>query len=260
MGSQAIQGKFWGQRAKDWAAIQEQTGKAGYDFVLDHFSITSTTNLLDIGCGTGYFCKMAADHGAWITGIDASPQLIDEAKQRVPKGQFVVGEMEELPFDDNYFDIVCGFNSFQYAGNTLNALTEAKRVLKHDGKLVAMIWGNKQDCEAASYLKAVGSLLPPPPPGAAGPFALSENQLLELTLKDAGLKTVSSTDIPSIWDYPDTDTALLGLLSAGPVAKAIEHKGFQQVYDTILAAIQPYVKANGHVVYHNTFRVIIAEK
>jgi SAM-dependent methyltransferase len=260
MGSQAIQGKLWGQRPNDWAEIQEQTGKAGYDFVLDFLSMPSAIALLDIGCGTGYFSKLASDLGAKITGIDASEALIEEAKKRVPGADFSVGEMEELPFEDSCFDLVCGFNSFQYAANTVNALTEAKRVLKPGGKLVAMIWGNKEDCEAASYLKAVGSLLPPPPPGAPGPFALTENQLLENALTGIGFTIINNTDIPAIWDYPDIDTALKGLMSAGPVARAIDNSGFEKAYNTIADAVKPYVQSNGHVVYRNKFRIVIAEK
>lgn len=53
-----------------------------------------------------------------------------------------------------------------------------------------MIWGNKEDCENFTYLKAIGSLLPPPPPGTGGPFALSENQLLEKILKAVGFKII----------------------------------------------------------------------
>jgi SAM-dependent methyltransferase len=260
MGSSAIQGKLWGQRPKDWADIQEQTGKAGYDYALQHLTIDSTTHLLDIGCGTGYFCKMATDLDAFVTGIDATPELLTEARERIPEANFMHGEMEELPFGDDTFDIVCGFNSFQYAADTANALGEAARVLKTGGKLVAMVWGNRIDCEATSYLKAVGSLLPPPPPGTSGPFALSENGLLEAFINTAGLIVIENVDIPSIWDYPDKETALKGLMSAGPVAKAIDHCGFDHVYQAIVDAVTPYVHLNGHVVYHNTFRVIIAEK
>lgn len=260
MGSQAIQSKLWGQRVKHWASIQEPTGKAGYDFVLQNITLNPSTALLDTGCGSGYFAEMAYNRGAVITGIDATPELITAAKIRVSQADFVIGEMEELPFDDNIFDVVCGFNSFQYAAQTANAIAEAKRVLKPGGKLAAMIWGDKEECEAASYLKAVGSLMPLPPPGAPGPFALSENYVLEKILKQANFKIISNNDITSIWDYPDADTAVNGLISAGPVARAIDNSGFEKVYSAISQAIKPYQQPNGHVVYRNKFRVVIAEK
>jgi ubiquinone/menaquinone biosynthesis C-methylase UbiE len=261
MGSQAIQGKLWGQHPADWANIQEVTSKAGYDFVLNHLSLASATRLLDVGCGTGYFCSLANAKGIKnITGLDATSAFIEEAKKRLPAASFMVGEMEELPFKEESFEVVCGFNSFQYAANTKNALTEAKRVLVKGGKLVAMIWGNKEDCQAASYLKAVGSLLPPPPPGAAGPFALSENNLLEKLLEEVGLNIMSVTDVVAVWDYPNMDIALRGLLSAGPAAKAIEYSGFEKVYETLSMAVRPYLQTNGHVVYHNKFRVVISKK
>ena len=196
---------------------------------------------------------MAAETGAEVTGIDATEPLIEKAKQRAPGVAFSVGEMEELPFGDDTFDVVCGFNSFQYAANVKNALTEARRILKPGGKVLVMIWGNKEDCEAATYLKAVGSLLPPPPPGAGGPFALSENQLLEDTLNECGFNIISNEDIPSVWDYENADIALRGLLSAGPAVKAVQHCGFNVVYNAVALAIKPYIKENGHVVYQNKF-------
>jgi ubiquinone/menaquinone biosynthesis C-methylase UbiE len=260
MGSQTIQGKLWGQRPKDWSEIQEPTGKAGYDFVLTSLSFPPAKKLLDVGCGSGYFIKMAVDKGFDVTGIDATTEFIAEAKKRVSKANFLVGEMEDLPFEEESFDLVCGFNSFQYAADTENALIEAQRVLKYGGKLAVMIWGNKEDCEAASFLKAVGSLLPPPPPGAGGPFALSENQLLEKILDKIGFKILGNTDITAIWDYPEINTAIKGLLSTGPAAKAIENAGFEKVYETTLKVVEPYIQKNGHVVYNNKFRVVIAEK
>ncbi len=260
MGSQAIQGKLWGKKPKDWAAIQEPTGNTGYKHALDFLKLSTADNLLDVGCGSGLFASMAHEKGAAVTGIDATEQLIEQAKLRVPGLTLLVGEMEELPFGDAAFDVVTGFNSFQYAANVKNALTEAKRVLKPGGKLTAMIWGNKEDCEAATYFKAIGSLLPPPPPGAPGPFALTENHLLESILEEIGFKILNNTDVPSIWDYPDMDTALRGLLSVGPAAKAIENSGYDKVHETVLAAVRPYVQSNGHVVYKNKFRVVIAEK
>jgi ubiquinone/menaquinone biosynthesis C-methylase UbiE len=260
MGSQSVQGQLWGKSSKEWAAIQEQTGMPGYTYALNFLKLTPNIKVLDVGCGSGLFSSMAAKAGADVTGIDASEALIAEAKLRDPAVKFMTGEMEELPFAADTFDVVCGFNSFQYAASTENALTEAKRVLRDGGKLAVMIWGNRGDCEAATYLKAIGSIMPPSPPGAAGPFALSENQLLERILKEVGFKIISQADIDAVWDYPDTETALKGLMAVGPVARAIESNGFQKVYDTVLAAVQPYIKSNGHVVYNNKFRIVISGK
>ncbi len=260
MGSQAIQGKLWGHNPKDWAAIQEETGKPGYDFVLKQLSPTIETKLLDVGCGSGYFCSMANATGATVIGIDASDGMIAEARLRVPSVKFLTGDLEELPFEETSFDVVCGFNSFQYAASTKNALAEAKRVLKPGGKLAAMIWGNKKDCEASSFLAALGSTLPPPPPGAAGPFALTENHLLESILQEVGFTIIENQDIVSVWDYPSFDTALKGLLSTGVTAKAVEYSGWEKVTQIVSESVQQFIQPNGHVVYNNKFRVVIAEK
>lgn len=260
MGSQTIQSKLWGKQPQEWSA-QEATGRTGYEFVLNALPAKKQgLQLLDIGCGTGYFCNMAVNAGITVTGFDATPELIAIAKQRSASATFLVGDMEELPFRDNSFDVVCGFNSFQYAADTKHAIAEAKRVLVNKGKFAAMIWGNKEDCEAATYLKALGSLMPPPPPGAPGPFALTENKLLENILDAAGFINISSTDVASVWDYPDTDTAIKALLSAGPAARAIEHSGYEKVREVVLESLQPFIQNNGHVVYHNKFRVVMAEK
>lgn len=102
--------------------------------------------------------------------------------------------------------------------------------------------------------------MPPPPPGSGGSFAFSENWSLERILQEKGFKILRNTDVTSVWDYPDTDTALKGLLSVGPAAKAIENAGFEKAYETTLKAVQPYVKHDGRIVHNNKYRVLIAEK
>lgn len=258
MGSKAIQGELWGKRAADWASIQEQTGKAGYQYVLHHLPLSPADHLLDIGCGSGIFADLAQHTGATVTAIDASEPLLEVAKRRNGSVHFIAAEMEELPFADKSFSVVCGFNSFQYAANIQHAFTEARRVLKDHGKLTVMIWGNREDCEAAAYLKALGGLMPPPPPNAPGPFALSEDQQLEKILSDTGFTVTSTEDIISIWEYPDPATAIRGLLSAGPAARAIANAGLEKASEAVTDSITPYIKKDGSVVLRNKFRVVIA--
>lgn len=262
MGSSKIQGELWGEHSKDWSSIQESTALTGYEDVLNLLKLSSRDKVLDVGCGSGLFCRLAHKKGADVTGIDACSPLLEEAKRRDSTINYIIGEMEELPFEDNYFDVVCAFNSIQYAESVENAIVEFKRVLKDSGKLVIMIWGNKEDCEAAAYLKIIGRLLPPPPPspGAGGPFALSDNQLLENIIENCDLNIIDNTDISSIWDYENAEIALRGLLSAGPATKAVHHSGFDKVYDATAKGLKLFTQSNGRVIYNNKFRVVIAVK
>ena len=132
--------------------------------------LTEDTLLLDAGCGAGLFSFMAINAGAQVIGIDAAPGLLEVARQRNPENNFMEEDLEALPFASEGFNVVVGFNSFQYAGNFEKAVQEAKRVLKPGGRLVICIWDKPELSEATDVLKAIGTLLPPPPPGTPGPF------------------------------------------------------------------------------------------
>jgi len=49
------------------------------------------------------------------------------------------------------------------------------------------------------------------------------------------------------------------LMAGGPVARAIENSGIDKVTEKISEAINPYVQANGHVIYRNKFRIVTTE-
>ncbi|HTR30757.1 MAG TPA: class I SAM-dependent methyltransferase [Puia sp.] len=260
MGSQATQARLWGHQPTDWSTIQEPTAKAGYDYAINALNLTGQETLLDIGCGTGVFLSLAAPKVRFITGLDGTVELVEEARRRLPAYPFLVGEMEDLPLPDEAYDVVTAFNSFQYAETVSDALAEARRVLKPGGRLVAMIWGNKEDCQAAISLGAIGSLVPPPPPGTPGLFTLSEEQRLEKALEKAGFTLLQTTDVESIWEYPDVATVLRGLLSTGPAHRAITHVGYEKVAETVTATLPPFTRPDGHIVYNNKFRVVIASR
>jgi SAM-dependent methyltransferase len=167
--------------------------------------------------------------------------------------------MESLPFPDKSFRLVSALNSIQYAENTINALLELLRVMDDKGKLVTMIWGNKEDCQAFDYLKALGSCMPPSP-GAGGPFLLTENHLLQDKLKEAGFKLIHEKDLPCSMIYPDLSTALRGLLSAGPASRAINYSSYEKVYEAVSLALKPYIQNDGSVRMDNKFRIVFSEK
>lgn len=173
-GTAPVQGRLWSARARDWAEVQEATVLPLFDAVADRLGVGAGTRLLDVGCGAGRFLRQAADRGAEVAGLDAAPALLAIARERLPAADLHEGEMEQLPWDDGSFDAVAGINAFQYAARPAAAVAEAARVVRHGALVAIASWGRPDDCEAAAYLHALGTLLPPPPPGAPGPFALSE--------------------------------------------------------------------------------------
>jgi SAM-dependent methyltransferase len=193
-----------------------------------------------------------------VAGFDATGPFIAIAKDRVPGGDFRVGEMEQLPYDDGTFAVVTGFNSFQFAASPVNALKEARRVAKPGAVVVTATWGKPELCEAAALLGALRPLLPPPPPGAPGPFSLSANGALEALVEQAGLTPKSTGDVDCPFEYPNLEAVLRGFLSAGPSVKAIQVSGESRVKDAVTSAIAPFRLSSGGYRLENTFRFLVA--
>jgi SAM-dependent methyltransferase len=256
-GSSGVQGPLWSERAGDWAEIQEPLMRPAFEAALDALAIGPETRLLDVGCGSGLALRLAADRGAAVSGLDASGGLLEHARRRLPGATLVQGEIEDLPFADGSFDIVTGFNSFQYAARPAAALAEAVRVLVPGGRVLYLNWAPPELCEAAAYLAAIGKLLPPPPPGAPGPFALSDSAAILRVFDEAGLDLASSADVTVVWTYPDEATAIAGLMAAGPIVGAIHHAGEDATVAATKAFLSPFRTGDGGYRITNIFRYAI---
>jgi SAM-dependent methyltransferase len=257
MGSAQIQGELWGTRAREWADLQEGSFRPLYQAAFDAAKVGKGSTVLDVGCGAGLALQVAQSRGAKVSGLDAAAGLAEIAKGRCPGADIRIGEIEELPFADDSFDVTTGFNSFQYATDPVHALAEARRVTKPDGAVVVAVWGAADKCELAPYLAAVGKLLPPPPPGAPGPFALSAPGALEALAGKAGLKPEGVTSITTTMAFPDEATALRGLIAAGVVERAIRNSGEAAVRNGIAEAIRPSRKADGSYAFKNEWRFLV---
>lgn len=260
MGTAQIQGALWGARAREWADLQERAFEPMYEAAFDAADVGSGTSLLDVGCGAGLALMLARRRGAIVSGIDAALELVEIARSRCPDSDIRVGELEDLPFADGGFDVVAGFNSFQYAADRVHGLEEARRVMKRAGKLIALVWGDPENCEMGAYLAALGSLMPPAPPGAPGPWALSPPGALEDLAAQARFRTATAQSVMIPMQFDDEDMAIRGLLAAGPAVRAIEASGEEAVASAVSKAIEPYKCPDGSFVLRNEFRFIVAEK
>ena len=146
----------------------------------------------------------------------------------------------------------------QFAANPARALRGAARVSR-TGTVVVGVFGKREASQSAAYIVALGSLLPPPPPGAPGPLALSADGALEALAREAGLMPGAVADVDWPWAYPDERTALRGLLSTGPALRAIEHAGEDAVRDVVLNVIAPFRTGSGGYRIESSYRYMLAQ-
>jgi SAM-dependent methyltransferase len=253
------QADLWGADVDNWAGIQEKAVRPLYEAAFRTLSVGPGISLLDAGCGAGLALTIAAAEGATVSGFDASEQMLAFARRRLPDAELRLGDLETIPWGDGVFDVVTGFNSFQFAATPLNALLEAKRVTRPGGRVVVATWGPAEQCDATAYVRAMGSLLPPPPqPGTPGPFALSAPGALDALVREAGLSPLADNYVDCPFEYDDLETALRGLLSAGGAIRAVQSLGRAAVHDAVTKALEPYRTASGGVRMANVFHFIVA--
>src|SRR5437763_17173059 len=95
--------------------------------------------------------------------------------------------MEDLPWQNDTFHLVSGFNSFFFANDLVAALREARRVAKPGAPVVIQVWGAHEHCELEAMKEIARPFLPPRPPDAPPHPDLSQPALRRALATQAGL-------------------------------------------------------------------------
>jgi len=253
----AENGRLWGANAQAWADFQEAQFRPVTEAVLARCAIGPGSAYLDAGCGAGLAAQLAAERGAHVSGLDAAEGMLAIARRRVPQGDFRHADLEEFPFPSHTFDVVTGFNSFQFAGDPVTALREARRVAKPGGIVAIVSWSEPERMEFTAIARALKPLLPAPADGSPGPFALSNEERLRSVAAEAGLAAFDSVELDCVWKYRDLDFALRALSSTGRTAQAIELLGAEAVDRAHRDALAPFRQPDGSFRLLALFRCLL---
>jgi SAM-dependent methyltransferase len=124
-------------RASGIGAITEQLQRR---LILTLLGDVRGRNVLDVGCGDGDFAVELWRRGASVTGIDASPEMVEAARARAKREDadilFLVGEAASIPFDPGRFDVVVAVTILCFVANAAPVFQEIARVLCPGGVLV----------------------------------------------------------------------------------------------------------------------------
>lgn len=131
----------WPESAAAWIADMGERGDFGREFVLDVPMMERVRgrdfgSALDLGCGEGRFCRMLQACGIRAIGIDPTEELIRQARQRDPEGDYRLGRAEKLDFAGHSFDLVVSYVTFVDIPDIRAAICEMARVLRPGGTLL----------------------------------------------------------------------------------------------------------------------------
>jgi len=92
--------------------------------------------VLDIGCGPGFFLKIAQEKGWQVWGLDLSKEAVVEARKILKTRRIYRKTLNDCNFLPNFFDLVVIFQTIEHAQSPLELLKKARKILKPRGLLL----------------------------------------------------------------------------------------------------------------------------
>ncbi len=179
--------------------------------------------VLDVACGSGTAALVAERRYCEVTGIDYVTTLIERAEARAQaNGQaidFRVGDVQDMPFPDDSFDVVLSVYGVQFAPDQEQAARELLRVCNPGGKIglagpIPTGWSGDWFATHARYV--------PPPPGVESPLRWGTEEGLDVLLGH-GTRSMQSDRRTARQYYRSIDHAVTVFSTYfGPTIRAIE--------------------------------------
>ena len=178
---------------------------------------------LDLCCGQGNVSEALASCGCEVTGVDFSPVMLAFANARVPNAVFIRADAQELPFDNEEFDIIVSNLGVCHVPDQPRALLEARRVLGRGGRFAMTVWcgPDVSPCFEIVYdaIKAHGSPDVTAPPGPDF-HQFAKKEIAERLLREAGFNDVDLSIVNCVWDL-DSPGRLSEIYEKGTVRAAM---------------------------------------
>src|SRR5215469_3587835 len=151
--------------------------------------------VLDAACGTGIAARLAASMvgpSGRTVGLDYDPIMIEMARRIAPEIEWRQGDLQKLPFEDEFFELVICQQGLQFLPDRSAGLHQIHRVLRPRGRIALATWTDLAKSPGHYLLfEALGATLGP---DKARPTAWSladEAQLLKL-VSEAGFVSVTT--------------------------------------------------------------------
>jgi SAM-dependent methyltransferase len=208
--------------AGDYAAVAEHIDDVPPADLLSRMDIRPGHRVLDVAAGTGNLAIRAAAAGAEVVGLDLTPELFAAARRRAGRAGVVVdwveGDAEELPFEDESFDRVLSAFGVQFAPRHAVAARELAGVCRPGGLIGLVNWTPAGTI--GQLFKIMGRYLPAPPEFASPPPLWGDEEHVRELFAGTGVELEFARG-SNPWRLPSPEAWVAFMETAyGPTLKA----------------------------------------
>lgn len=228
----------------DYDAVANGIWEAG-ERIVRRVGVRPGERVLDVAAGTGNAAIRAASAGGRVTALDLTPELFPAGRRRAAEAgvelDWVEGDAEALPFEDESFDVVISTFGVMFAPRHEVAAREMARVLRPGGRIGLANW--VPDGTIAHLFTTVAAELPPPPPFAQPPLAWGDPAHVTALFDDTGIELVAERDALPIDPDVEVDEATEFYINAfGPLVMARRTLSEQGRWDDLAARLPAVIE------------------
>ncbi|MEM1187892.1 MAG: methyltransferase domain-containing protein [Pseudomonadota bacterium] len=215
-------------------------------------AVTTGDDVLDVGCGTGVLTRELTQHighDGSATGFDLSESMLGVARKRCPDAAFKQGNVIDLPFDDQSFDVVISSFMLMFVPDPEKALSEMRRVLRPGGRLVVSVWQGLESnvvyrklVETTREVAGVDSAN-----SMAWPFTMGEPGRLESLFWAAGIDEVAIAEYDGTADFPSVENFVETEIQAWLLADSLDSEQIDAIVNMLRAKYPPFEGVTGAV-------------
>ena len=133
--------EYWDDRSEGYdAQVKKEEGEGAIDAYLEHLGEVEGKDVLDIGCGPGFFAVELARRGARVTAVDISSEMLQKTLARARAAgvelRVLQADCQALDFGENSFDLICSRNVVWNLAWPREAYEVWWKMLRSDGRIV----------------------------------------------------------------------------------------------------------------------------